>query len=127
MAGVAGTLGRAACSSLQSLGVIAAPVLILVFAPGFQEPRHVRSGGRDAALDLPVSVLHLPHRARRRRAQQLRALRGPRLRPRCILNIVMIVFAAWIAVGSEQPGADHVDSACSSPASSSWPFSSRRC
>ena len=52
--------------------------------PGFaRTAATVRARGRDAALDVPVPVLHLADRARRRRAQQLRASsRCPRSRRR---------------------------------------------
>ncbi len=75
VAGVAGTLG-AVLFVVTVIGVVAAPLLILAFAPGFKGTEgEVRSGRCDAPPDLSVRAVHLAHRPLQRRAQQLRPFR----------------------------------------------------
>ena len=101
--GVAGTLG-AALVVLTAVGVIAAPLLILVFAPGFRsEPDK---------FELTVTMLRwtFPYLF----FISLTALAGgvlnsygrfsvPALTP-VLLNLVLIAFALWIAPHAASPG-----------------------
>ena len=74
---VAGTFG-VVLFFVTLIGVIAAPLIILAFAPGWHADagQVATSAVVDAALDLPLSILHLAERAVLRRAQQLRQLRA---------------------------------------------------
>lgn len=103
VAGVSGTLSLA-LFVITVIGVLAAPVLVLVFAPGFQS-----DGGR---FDLTVDMLRLtfPYLF----FISLVALCGgvlnsygrfgvPAFTP-TLLNIVMIVFASLVAPHAERPG-----------------------
>jgi len=103
VAGVSGTFG-VALFIITLVGVIAAPVLVLVFAPGFRE-----DGGR---FDLTVEMLRLtfPYIF----FISLVALASGILNSygrfaipaftSTLLNVVMIVFAAVLAPGAEEPG-----------------------
>ena len=62
-------------------GVLPRPFLLMLLPPGSRRTRQVRPGRRDAALDLPLSVLHLADGARRRGAEQLRAVRRAGVHP----------------------------------------------
>ncbi|HEX7080024.1 MAG TPA: murein biosynthesis integral membrane protein MurJ [Gammaproteobacteria bacterium] len=90
--------------AVTAIGVVAAPLLILVFAPGF--------GGGDGRQELAVDMLRLtfPYLL----FISLTALAGgilntyrrfavPAFTP-VLLNVVLIVFAAWIAPRFSQPG-----------------------
>ncbi len=101
--GAAGTLAGF-LSVVTLIGVLAAPVLVLLFAPGFRE---------DAAkFDLTVDMLRwtFPYLL----FISLTALAAGVLNSygrfavpamtSTLLNIVMIVFAAWIAPNFERPG-----------------------
>jgi putative peptidoglycan lipid II flippase len=103
VAGVSGTLG-AALALLTLVGVIGAPLLVLLFAPGF------RADGE--RFDLTVDMLRLtfPYLF----FISLVALASGVLNSygrfglpaftSTLLNVVMIVFAAWIAPYSSSPG-----------------------
>ena len=57
--GVAGTFG-VMLFVVTVIGVIAAPLIIFAFAPGWHdEPGQFDLARRHAALDLPLSILHL--------------------------------------------------------------------
>jgi len=103
VSGVAGTLG-VALFVVTLIGVIAAPVLVMIFAPGFRD-----DGGR---FDLTVDMLRLtfPYLF----FISLVALASgvlnsygrfaiPAFTP-VLLNIVMIVFASLVAPHSDRPG-----------------------
>jgi putative peptidoglycan lipid II flippase len=99
---VAGTLG-AGLFAVTLLGVVAAPLLILVFAPGFV--------GNDGRFDLAVDMLRftLPYIL----FVSLTALAGSVLNSYrrfavaaftpVLLNIVMIVFAGWVGPLLDRP------------------------
>nr|MCU0976492.1 murein biosynthesis integral membrane protein MurJ [Steroidobacteraceae bacterium] len=103
VAGVSGTLG-AALALLTLIGVLGAPLLVLLFAPGFRV-----DGER---FDLTVDMLRLtfPYLF----FISLVALASGILNSygrfglpaftSTLLNVVMIVFAAWIAPYSSSPG-----------------------
>jgi putative peptidoglycan lipid II flippase len=103
VAGVSGTLG-AALAVLTLIGVLGAPLLVLLFAPGFR-----MDGER---FDLTVDMLRLtfPYLF----FISLVALASGVLNSygrfglpaftSTLLNLVMIVFAAWIAPYSSSPG-----------------------
>ncbi len=75
MSGVAGTLG-AILFVVSVIGVVAAPVLVFMFAPGFRGTEgEVRAGGVDAAVHLSVHFLCVADGAVWRGAEQLRAVR----------------------------------------------------
>jgi len=103
VAGVAGTLGGV-LFVVTLIGVIAAPILILLFAAGFEPADNQR--------DLAIQMLRLtfPYLF----FVSLTALFSGVLNSygkfavpaftQVIMNIVMIVFSAWLAVRSENPG-----------------------
>lgn len=98
-----GTLGGILLG-VTAIGVIAAPILVLVFAPGFS------SDGGQFALAVQMLRLTFPYLL----FVSLTALFGgvlnsfgrfavPAFTP-VILNLVLIAFAVWVAAGSENPG-----------------------
>jgi putative peptidoglycan lipid II flippase len=99
---VAGTLG-AGLFAVTALGVVAAPLLILAFAPGFV--------GGDGPFDLAVDMLRFtfPYVL----FVSLTALAGSVLNAHrrfgvaaftpVLLNVVVIVFAGWVGPALEQP------------------------
>lgn len=101
--GVAGTLGTV-LFFVTIIGVIAAPLIILMFAPGFTQ-----HGGR---YDLAVEMLRwtFPYLF----FISLTALFSGVLNSygrfavpaftQVIMNVVMIVFALWVAAGASKPG-----------------------
>jgi putative peptidoglycan lipid II flippase len=101
--GTAGTLG-AILLVVTALGVLAAPVLVLIFAPGFQRAPD--------QFQQAVAMLHLtfPYLL----FISLTALFSGVLNSygrfavpaitQSLMNIVMIVFTAWLAAGSRNPG-----------------------
>jgi len=103
VAGVAGTLG-ALLFVVTVIGVVAAPILILMFAPGF------RADGDK--FDHAVQMLRFtfPYVL----FVSLTALFSGVLNSygrfavpaatQIVMNVVMIVFTAWLAVGSDNPG-----------------------
>ena len=103
IAGVAGTLG-AVVFVVTVVGVVAAPVLVWMFAPGFSA-----TAGK---FDSTVAMLRLtfPYIF----FVSLTALFSGVLNSygrfavpaltQVLMNVVMIVFTAWLAVGSENPG-----------------------
>ena len=103
IAGVAGTLG-AVLFVVTVVGVVAAPILILVFAPGFR--------GTEGKYEQAVQMLRFtfPYVF----FISLTALFSGVLNSygrfaipaltQVIMNLVMIVFTAWLAVGSDNPG-----------------------
>jgi putative peptidoglycan lipid II flippase len=103
IAGVAGTFG-AVLFGVTVVGVVAAPVLVWMFAPGFS--------GTPGKFDQAVAMLRLtfPYIF----FVSLTALFGGVLNSygrfavpavtQVLMNVVMIVFTAWLAVGSENPG-----------------------
>lgn len=103
VAGVAGTLG-VALFTVTVIGVIAAPVLVFIFAPGFRA-----DGGRfELAVEMLrftfpylffVSLVALASGA----LNSYGRFGLPAFTP-VLLNAVMIVFAAFIAPHSAQPG-----------------------
>jgi putative peptidoglycan lipid II flippase len=103
VAGVAGTLG-AGLFVITVLGVIAAPVLIFIFAPGF----HSTEGKFDQAVEMLrltfpylffISITALFSSVLNSFERFAMAAVTP-----VILNIVMILFTAWLAVDSANPG-----------------------
>jgi putative peptidoglycan lipid II flippase len=103
VAGVAGTFG-AVLFVVTVLGVLAAPVLVLLFAPGF---RGDEDKFAQAAQMLRFTFPYVFFIS-------LTALFGGVLNSygrfavpaatQVLMNLVMIVFTAWLAVGSENPG-----------------------
>lgn len=103
VSGVAGTFG-AVLFVVSVVGVIAAPVLILIFAPGF---RGTEGKFEQAALMLRFTFPYIFF-------VSLTALFGGVLNSygrfaipaftSTVLNVVMIVFTAWLAAGSANPG-----------------------
>jgi putative peptidoglycan lipid II flippase len=103
VAGTAGTLG-AILFVVTVVGVVAAPVLVLLFAPGFR--------GDEDKFAQTVEMLRFtfPYIL----FVSLTALFGGVLNSygrfvvpaatQALMNVVMIVFTAWLAVGSEDPG-----------------------
>jgi putative peptidoglycan lipid II flippase len=103
VAGVAGTLG-AILFVITIIGVIAAPLLILAFAPGFK--------GTEGKFEQASAMLRLtfPYVL----FISLTALCSGVLNSygrfaipaatQSVMNIVMILFTAWLAVGSDNPG-----------------------
>lgn len=99
---VTGTLG-VGLFAITAVGVVAAPLLILVFAPGF--------AGEDGRFELAVDMLRftLPYIF----FVSLTALAGSALNAHrrfavaaftpVLLNVVMIVFAGWVAPHLERP------------------------
>ena len=98
VAGVFGTLGGL-LTVVTAIGVLAAPLIIVaVRARLHAAAGQVRAGGLDAALDLPVPVLHLADGVAERRAQQLRSLRD-----------------SGLHAGADEPGDDPVRAAVRDP------------
>jgi putative peptidoglycan lipid II flippase len=103
IAGVAGTLG-ALVFVVTVIGVIAAPIIVLLFAPGFR--------GEEGQYEQAVEMLRFtfPYLF----FVSLSALFGGVLNSygrflipaatQVLMNVVMIVFTAWLAVGSANPG-----------------------
>jgi putative peptidoglycan lipid II flippase len=103
VAGVAGTLGTVVFV-ITVVGVLAAPILVLMFAPGFRG-----TGGR---YEQAVEMLRFtfPYLF----FVSLTALFGGVLNSygrflipaatQVLMNVVMIVFTAWFAVGADNPG-----------------------
>lgn len=103
VAGVAGTLGGV-LFVVTVIGVIAAPVLIFLFAPGFR--------GTEGKFEAAVEMLRFtfPYLF----FVSLTALLGGVLNSyerflvpaatQVLMNLVMIAFTAWLAAGSENPG-----------------------
>ena len=76
--GVAGTFG-VILFFVTLIGVIAAPLIILAFAPGWHgDDDKFQLAVGDAALDVPLSVLHLADGAVLGCAEQLRQFRACR-------------------------------------------------
>jgi putative peptidoglycan lipid II flippase len=100
---VTGTLGLV-LFAITAAGVVAAPVIVLVFAPGF--------GGSDDRFDLAVDMLRFtfPYIL----FVSLTALAGSVLNAHrrfavaaftpVLLNVVMIAFAGWVAPALDEPG-----------------------
>lgn len=103
VAGVTGTLG-ALLLAVTAIGVIAAPLVIYLFAPGFDQ-----SGSRH---ELAVAMLHwtFPYiffislTALGAGVLNSYGKFGTAAFNPVILNIVMVVFAAWVAPHFAQPG-----------------------
>ena len=103
ISGVAGTLG-AILFVVTVIGVVAAPVLVLIFAPGF---RGTEGKFEQAAQMLRFTFPYLFFIS-------LTALFGGVLNSygrfaipaftSTLMNVVMIVFTAWLAAGSANPG-----------------------
>jgi putative peptidoglycan lipid II flippase len=100
---VTGTLG-VVLFAVTAIGVVAAPLIVLIFAPGF--------GGTDDRFDLSVAMLRFtfPYIL----FISLTALAGSVLNAHrrfavaaftpVLLNVVMIAFAGWVAPSLEEPG-----------------------
>jgi putative peptidoglycan lipid II flippase len=100
---VAGTLGLV-LFAVTAVGVVAAPLIVLLFAPGF--------GATDDRFDLAVAMLRFtfPYIL----FVSLTALAGSVLNAHrrfavaaftpVLLNVVMIVFAGWVAPSLDEPG-----------------------
>ncbi len=103
ISGVAGTLG-ALLFVISVIGVIAAPILVLIFAPGF---RGTEGKFEQAAQMLRFTFPYILF-------VSLTALFGGVLNSygrfaipaltSTVMNIVMIVVTAWLAAGSSNPG-----------------------
>lgn len=103
VSGVAGTLG-AVVFVVSVVGVVAAPILVLIFAPGF---RGTEGKFEQAALMLRFTFPYIFF-------VSLTALFGGVLNSygrfaipaltSTLMNVVMIVFTAWLAAGSSNPG-----------------------
>jgi putative peptidoglycan lipid II flippase len=103
VSGVAGTLGTV-LFVVSVIGVIAAPVLVLIFAPGF---RGTEGKFEQAAQMLRFTFPYILFIS-------LTALFGGVLNSygrfaipaltSTLMNVVMIVFTAWLAAGSSNPG-----------------------
>jgi putative peptidoglycan lipid II flippase len=103
VSGVAGTLG-AILFVVSVVGVVAAPVLVFLFAPGF---RGTEGKFEQAALMLRFTFPYIFF-------VSLTALFGGVLNSygrfaipaftSTLMNVVMIVFTAWLAAGSSNPG-----------------------
>ncbi len=123
---VAGTLG-VALFAVTAVGVVAAPALILIFAPGF--------GGDDGRFALAVDMLRFtfPYIL----FVSLTALAGSVLNAHrrfavaaftpVLLNVVMIVFAGWVGPHARRAPSSASRPGCSRPASCSSPSSCRSC
>lgn len=100
---VAGTLGLA-LFVITAIGVIAAPVLIMVFAPGFLGDDGRYGLARDMLrLTFPylffISLTALAGAI----LNAYRSFAVPAFTP-VLLNLVLIGFAGWVAPGMENPG-----------------------
>ena len=100
---VAGTLG-VVVFAVTAVGVLAAPLLILVFAPGFADD----DGRYEQAVDmLRLTFPYLLFISLTAFAGAVlntyRRFAVPAFTP-ALLNLVLILFAAWVAPGMEQPG-----------------------
>jgi putative peptidoglycan lipid II flippase len=103
IAGVAGTFGGI-LFVVTVIGVLAAPLLVLVFAPGFRSTEgQLEQTAQMLRFTFPY-ILFI----------SLTALFGGVLNSygrfavpaatQVLMNLVMIVFTAWLAVGSDNPG-----------------------
>ena len=67
-------------TAMSLLGVVAAPLFVIIFAPGFRErPRAARHDRGDAANHVPVSRLHFADGVCRCAAEQFSSVRDPRI------------------------------------------------
>jgi putative peptidoglycan lipid II flippase len=103
IAGVAGTLG-AVLFVITVLGVVAAPILVLVFAPGF---RGTEGQFEQAAQMLRLTFPYILFISLTALFSGVLNSYGKFAIPaitQALMNVVMIVFTAWLAAGSENPG-----------------------
>ncbi|HEV7715607.1 MAG TPA: murein biosynthesis integral membrane protein MurJ [Steroidobacteraceae bacterium] len=103
VAGVAGTLG-AVLFVVTVVGVVAAPILILVFAPGF---RGVEGQYAQAVQMLRFTFPYVFFISLTALFSGVLNSYGRFAMPaltQVVMNVVMIVFTAWLAVGSDNPG-----------------------